>query len=213
MVRKENKLTKMLHSLKGETLKSVCQDLGLPPTGEKDLLTSRIINHATVDENVHCVRPPSTSSDTSSQDTLLNYHQPAHHHAAPSRSATHFVPRGPRNDGSYVPRLSLSLRRPASAPRVYPVGYAGHVPGLISGNLHGAPWRNLLTPRSAAQAAADADAAAAVSGEATGSPFRLPASPRVFTPRGTPSAPGSARRATPRPFSAPRRLSVDLYCG
>ena len=29
------------------------------------------------------------------------------------------------------------------------MGYAGFVPGMRSANLHGAPWRDLLTPRHA----------------------------------------------------------------
>jgi hypothetical protein len=67
IVGKEDKLTKMLYNLKGETLRSVCQDLGLPPVGEKDTLASRIVSLATDDDDVHCARPHSISSDTSSQ--------------------------------------------------------------------------------------------------------------------------------------------------
>ena len=63
---KEPKLSRMLHSLKDDTLKSVCQDLGLECDGHKEILTTRIIHHAIADED-GAVRPESTTSDTSSQ--------------------------------------------------------------------------------------------------------------------------------------------------
>mmetsp|Transcript_88337 Transcript_88337/g.234922 ORF Transcript_88337/g.234922 Transcript_88337/m.234922 type:complete len:97 (-) Transcript_88337:153-443(-) len=92
---------------------------------------------------------------------------------------------------------------PLRETKVYPVGYAGHVPGLISGNLHGHPWRDLLTPRSTQSFNASA---------------RLPTTPRMrqsgpamSLPRSTPrSAPamlhGGAQTARGTP-----RISVDLY--
>ena len=130
----------------------------------------------------------------------MNAHRPGHHPketAANPRGAIDCIPRlgGPTASWN-PPRKPLGLTpRPAGlTPRVYPVGYSGHVPGLIAGNLHGAPWRDLLTPRS--------DAAA--------SPRRLPATPRPAAPRAPASAPPSARQGAPR-CSASRRLSVDLY--
>ena len=63
----ENKFSKLLHSLKEDTLKFVCQDLGLEAEGRKDALTSRILNLTTMDENGDALRPSSTTSDTSSQ--------------------------------------------------------------------------------------------------------------------------------------------------
>jgi hypothetical protein len=144
------------------------------------------------------------------QHTGANTHRPAnadHTYNAPTRGAVTFVPRF--NGGgsvSYTSRWSTGSRQQITTPQVYPVGYAGHVPGLISGNLHGAPWRDLLTPRSADS----------IAGTAT-SPRCLPASPRAAVssaPKGPSSTPGRARRASPRSWSAPsRRLSVGLYCG
>ena len=86
------------------------------------------------------------------QHTGANTHRPAntdHTYNAPTRGAVTFVPRF--NGGgsvSYTSRWSTGSRQQITTPQVYPVGYAGHVPGLVSGNLHGAPWRDLLTPRS-----------------------------------------------------------------
>jgi hypothetical protein len=57
-----------------------------------------------------------------------------------------------RGERFAVPRVWPSQLGLGSGPvrpavRVYPVGYAGFVPGLKAANLHGAPWRDLLTPR------------------------------------------------------------------
>lgn len=96
----------------------------------------------------------------------------------------------PRPSPGLVPRFSARRRRSGSVPRVVPVGYGGHVPGVIAGNLHGAPWRELLTPRSAADHTQHRDAlwfrAASES-----SPRRLP---RPNTAAASGTASGAADR-------------------
>jgi hypothetical protein len=133
------------------------------------------------------------------QDTVVNAHRPSQipSVAANPRSAADFVPRLGGPTASWAPPrqpLGLTPRPAGLTPRVYPVGYSGHVPGLIAGNLHGALWRDLLTPRS--------DVA---------SPRRLLATPRSATLRPPASAPAGGAR-TPR-LTSSSRLSVDLYCG
>ena len=46
-------------------------------------------------------------------------------------------------------QLGLGSGPVRASVHVYPVGYAGFVPGMRSANLHGAPWRDLLSPRQA----------------------------------------------------------------
>ncbi len=158
-VGKENKLTKLLHNLKGETLRSVCQDLGLPPIGEKEVLTSRIVNHADVDEDLHCARPPSISSDTSSQVQIslppaldapsfcflplcaaaLTLHSLPGHHS--QRASARPPPPRPRRPVPQPRPLSRRRFHPATAPRQPP---AGNRPARVPGRLRGARPRPRL---------------------------------------------------------------------
>merc|ERR1712216_824049 len=42
-------------------------------------------------------------------------------------------------ENNFMPRMDKQWAPPV-------VGYGGHVPGYASGNLHGSPWKDLLTP-------------------------------------------------------------------
>eukprot|EP00277_Geminigera_cryophila_P039073 CAMPEP_0173104034 /NCGR_PEP_ID=MMETSP1102-20130122/38881_1 /TAXON_ID=49646 /ORGANISM="Geminigera sp., Strain Caron Lab Isolate" /LENGTH=230 /DNA_ID=CAMNT_0013999235 /DNA_START=149 /DNA_END=841 /DNA_ORIENTATION=+ len=46
---------------------------------------------------------------------------------------------GSQKENNFMPRMDVNWCPPV-------VGYGGHVPGYASGNLHGAPWKDLLSP-------------------------------------------------------------------
>lgn len=200
--------TRVPHGFKLKTMPNGANSTGLRNSrmdlnvqAEKLDVNGRTLAHSTSDKDLQNMnsRPCSVGSN-SSQDTVVSAHQ-----GVPSFAKSNYD----RTAASTVPRFTLGNMIPLRETKVYPVGYAGHVPGLISGNLHGAPWRDLLTPRST---------------QSLNSSARLPCTPRMrqsdpavslsrSTPRSAPAnlhngsqtARGTPTRGTPR-------ISVDLYC-